>query len=140
MEFIRFTSIVLLAFLAVTALVGSVPMVAHPDGEPWQMPQSFLDHSPFHSYLIPGLVLLVMNGLMSLMVLWLAVRKQGNYGLWIAAQGCVLFGWLTVECLVLRMVLWPHYFYGTIALLLVVTGLVQRKKASRKTVAAVRPA
>jgi hypothetical protein len=127
MAFFRYSSAFLLGFLSVTALVGAFPLLTSPDGEPWDMPQSLLDHSPFHSFLIPGIVLVIMNGLMSLFVLWLTLRHKSNYGLWIAAQGCVLFGWLTVECLVLRMVLWPHYFYGVVALLLVVFGYVQRK-------------
>jgi len=126
MAFIRFLSAVLLGFLAITAVVGAFPMLTSPDGEPWEMPQSLLEHSPFHSYLIPGIVLLVMNGLMALFVLWKTFRREGNYGLWIAAQGCVLFGWLAVECIVLRMILWPHYVYGFIALLLVVFGYLQR--------------
>jgi len=94
MAFFRYSSAVLLGFLSVTALVGAFPLLTSPDGEPWDMPQSLLDHSPFHSFLIPGIVLVI---------------------------------WLTVECLVLRMVLWPHYFYGVVALLLVVFGYVQRK-------------
>jgi hypothetical protein len=123
LKFARFTSIALLIFLAGTAILGAVPMLRDPDGEPWQMPQSFLRHSPFHSYLIPGIVLLVMNGLLGLFVLFLALRRKKGYGLWIAFQGFVLLGWLTVECLVLQMVIWPHYLYGAVALSLVILGI-----------------
>jgi len=87
------------------------------------MPQNLLRHSPFHSYLIPGIILLVANGLLSLWVLWLTLRKQSNYGLWVGAQGCVLFGWLIVEVAMLRVAVWPHYLYGTVALVLVVAGI-----------------
>jgi len=132
MRFLRLVSMVLLGFLASTAIVGAIPMLRNPDGEPWQMPQSLLEASPFHSFLIPGLILLVMNGLLSLLGLWFTWKRANGYGLWVAAQGCVLLGWLTVECQVLRMVLWPHYFYGTIALLLVATGLAQRPGAGRQ--------
>lgn len=129
MKFSRFTAIFLLAFLAVTAFVGAVPMLAHPQGQPWQMPQSTLQHSPFHSFLIPGLILLVMNGFLCLFVLFLAIRRKAGYGLWVAAQGCILLGWLTVECIILRMVIWPHYLYGAVGLILVVTGILLRSDA-----------
>jgi len=87
------------------------------------MPQSLLQHSPFHSYLIPGIILLVANGLLSMWVLWLTWRRHSNYGWWVAAQGCVLFGWLIVETLMLRLIVWPHYLYGAVALVLVAAGL-----------------
>jgi hypothetical protein len=123
MKAARFVSLFALVFLALSSVVGAVPMLTDPRGQPWQMPQSLLAHSPFHSYLVPGIVLLVMNGLMSMFVCVLVLRRKRGYGLWIAAQGCILFGWLTVECIVLRMVIWPHYVYGAVALVLVVAGL-----------------
>jgi hypothetical protein len=123
MKAARFVSLFALVFLALSSVVGAIPMLTDPHGQPWQMPQSLLAHSPFHSYLVPGIVLLVMNGLMSMFVCVLVLRRKRGYGLWIAAQGCILFGWLTVECIVLRMVIWPHYVYGAVALVLVVAGL-----------------
>jgi hypothetical protein len=53
------------------------------------MPQSLLRFSPFHSDLIPGIILLAANGLLSLWVLWLTVHRHADYGWWVAAQGCV---------------------------------------------------
>jgi hypothetical protein len=90
------------------------------------MPQSILVRSPFDSFLIPGLILLAMNGLLSLLVLAFTFRRRRNYGFWIAAQGCILLGWLTVECILIRMVIWPHYMYGALGLVLVVCGFVLR--------------
>lgn len=129
MKLARYSSIVFLLFLGLTSIVGAVPMLRDPHGQPWQMAQSILEYSPFHSFLIPGLVLLVMNGLLSLFILALLFQRVRNYGWWIAAQGAILFGWLTVECIVLRMVIWPHYVYGAVALVLLVSGLVLRSDA-----------
>ena len=126
MKAARFTAISLLAFLGITSIIGAVPMLLDPHGQPMQLPQSLLEHSPFDSFLIPGLILLGMNGLLSLAVLVLTLRRRRGYGLWTAAQGCILFGWLTVECVMLRMVGWPHYVYGAVALGLVVSGLTLR--------------
>jgi hypothetical protein len=119
----RIVALMVLAFVALSAIVGAVPMLAHPTGEPWAMPQSFLQHSPFHSYLIPGIILLVANGLLSLWVFGLTLRRHPSYGWWITAQGCVLLGWLMVEVAMLRLIAWPHYFYGAVAMGLIIPGV-----------------
>jgi len=123
MRAVRIVAIVALVFLALSGIVGAIPLIVHPMGEPWAMPQSLLRYSPFHSYLIPGIILLVAIGLLSVWVLWLTVRRHLGYGWWVAAQGCVLLGWLIVEIAMLRLVVWPHYLYGAVALVLVVAGI-----------------
>jgi hypothetical protein len=123
MKGIRILAIVALSFLGLSAIVGAVPMLMHPNGEPWAMPQSLLQHSPFHSFLVPGVILLVANGLLSLWVLWLTVTKHPRHGWWVIAQGYKLLGWLIVEVAMLRLMAWPHYFYGGVAMPLVIPGI-----------------
>jgi hypothetical protein len=124
---VRWIAIAALGFLGVTAFIGAVPMILHPSGEPWQMPQSLLQPSPFHSYLIPGIILLMANGVMSLFALYAAARLWPGYGRWVAFQGCILAGWIAVEVGMLRMAIWPHYFYGAISLVLIAAGLALRR-------------
>ena len=131
MKFARLCSISLLAFLGLSAIAGGIPMITGSLGMmAGFMPLSLLKHSPFHSYLIPGIILLTANGLLALWVLWLVVKRKGSYGLWTAFQGCVLLGWLVVECWMLRLVIWPHYLYGGVALGLIVLGLLLRQEPS----------
>lgn len=118
----RILAIVALSFLGVSAIVGAVPMLMNPNHEPWAMPRSLLQHSPFHSFLIPGFILLVANGFFCLWVLWLTARSHPGRGRWVIAQGCVLLGWLIAEVAMLRLVVWPHYFYGAVALALIILG------------------
>lgn len=123
MRLFRIASVVLLAFLSLGAFVGSIPMIFDPSGRTMRLPSSSLRYSPFHSFLIPGLILFVANGILALVVLWMVWKRMPHYGLWTALQGCVLLGWLVVECWMLRVVAWPHYFYGVVALGLIVAGL-----------------
>ncbi len=96
-----------------------------------RMPLSLLEHSPFSSFLIPGILLLAANSLLSLFALALVLRRTTRYGWWIAAQGCVIGGWITVQVLMIRTVIWMHYVYWAIALILIVCGWLLRNEAAR---------
>jgi peptidoglycan biosynthesis protein MviN/MurJ (putative lipid II flippase) len=65
--------------------------------------QSLLQHSPFRSFPIPGIILFSAIGVLSCWVLWTTLQRQPGYG-WSAA--------------------WPHYFYGAVALLLILSGMI----------------
>jgi len=127
MAFVRVLAVIALLFLSATALYGGAVLILDAHANPWGvMPLSLLEHSPFHSWLIPGIVLLTANGLLGLWVLWLVLAHWRHDGLWAILQGCVLLGWLTVECIVLRTVIWPHYMYGAVGLVLILSGAALR--------------
>jgi hypothetical protein len=127
MKAMRVAVMILLAFLGVGALVGAVPMILWPFETQWNLlPLSVLQYSPFHSFLIPGIILLVSNGLLALWVLWLVIARKSSFELWTALQGCVLLGWLVVECWMIRAVGGAHYFYAAIAIALIVLGFAMR--------------
>jgi hypothetical protein len=118
----RILAMGVLLFLGVTSVIGAVPLLHDPYGSPLSMPQSLLAHSPFHSYLVSGLALLVCNGFLSFFVFIAVLRNQKFYGRWVFVQGVVLAGWLLVEIAVLRFVVWPQWFYGGVACLLMICG------------------
>ena len=127
MKSMRVATMILLAFLGAGSVVGAVPMILWPYKTQWNLlPVSVLQYSPFHSFLIPGIILLVANGLMSFWVLRLVIARRSSYGLWIAFQGCVLLGWLVVECWMIRAIGGAHYFYAGIATALIALGLAMR--------------
>jgi len=127
MKGMRVSVMILLAFLGVGAIVGAVPMILWPHQMQWNLlPVSVLQHSPFHSFLIPGIILLFANGLLAFWVLWLVVARRSSYALWTVLQGCVLLGWLVVECWMIRAVGAAHYFYAAIAVALIVLGFAMR--------------
>src|ERR1035441_10041746 len=108
MNKVRAIAIAALGFLGIGAVAGGLMLILDPTGQRMGMPISFLDHSPFHSFLIPGIILLVSNGLLSLAIMIAAIRRCAHYGLWVAFQGCVLTGWITVEVVMMRVAAWPH--------------------------------
>lgn len=130
MKATRIAAIATLFFLALSAFVGAIPMITSPGGSPWWMPLSLLRHSPFHSFLIPGIILFTAIGLLSCGVLWMTIRRSPGYVWWVALQGCVLLGWIITEIFMLRIMMWAQEFYAGIALLLVFCGVVLARKTA----------
>jgi hypothetical protein len=61
----------------------------------------------------------------------MVLRRSSHYGLWIALQGCVIGGWITVQVLIIRVVIWAHYFYWAVALILILCGWRLRHDAAK---------
>lgn len=129
---VRWVAIGLLFFLGVSGVIGGIPMIADPHGSPWQMPQSLLRHSPFHSYLVPGIVLLGANGILPLVICGMVLLRSRRCHILTALQGGVLVGWTVTECLMIRAVVWPHYLYAGIGVALIACGILLRRMAVRK--------
>jgi hypothetical protein len=129
MKIANVVSIIALTFLAITSIVGAIPMIMDPSGGLLHMPISMIEHSPFHSFLIPGIILLVANGFLSLVILVATARRARRYEMLVCFQGFVLTGWISIEMIMMRMAAWPHYIYLGVALVLIVSGLVLARKA-----------
>jgi hypothetical protein len=127
MKLVRVAAIAALIFLGITSLVGAVPLIVDPSGKMLSMPLSLLEHSPFGSYLVPGMILLTANCLLSFAVLTLVLLNASHYGRWIVLQGCVLAGWITVQIAMIRTVIWAHYVYLAVAGVLILCGWLLRR-------------
>jgi hypothetical protein len=128
MKAARVIAVVTLLFLGLSSCAGGVPLILDPTGGILKMSLSLLDHSPFRTFLIPGLILLLGNGALSLAIVVPVMRKARSSGMWVGLQGCVLFGWITVEVIMLRAVAWPHFVYWGVALVLLACGWVLRRE------------
>lgn len=92
--------LVLAALQAVGAIGGGIGLVADPVNN-IGMPVSLLDGTPFKDYLIPGLILLIVVGLFSLLVFvglllrwkpawWLSLASGGGQVIWIITEAALL--------------------------------------------------
>jgi uncharacterized membrane protein len=66
--------------------------------------------------------------MLPLLIMIAAIRRSRGYGWWVAFQGCVLIGWISIEVWMLRLAAWPHYLYWGIGLLLIVCGLAATRE------------
>ncbi len=91
---------VLLGIQSLGAIAGGVGLVQDPI-ENIGMPLSMLEGSPFSDYLIPGLILLIVVGLLPLFAL-VALMSGRKWGWWLAAAaGAGLVIWILTEVVLL---------------------------------------
>jgi hypothetical protein len=127
-KLVRWVAIIALGFLGISAVIGATPMILDPDGTPWQMQQSLLDPCFFDSFLIPGIVLFISNGVLSIASLIGAIRRDPGYGWWVMLQGVVLAVWLIVEIAMIRQVWVEHYLFGGLAVVMIASGIVLNRE------------
>jgi len=98
----RTLPVALCLFAGVSAFFGGASLISRPDGSLVGMPLSALHHSPFHDFLIPGLLLFVVIGLGNLRAAHLHFVRDDFAGLWSFASGSGLVVWMVVEMIMLR--------------------------------------
>lgn len=122
-KFLRITAIVLLIFNGISAIFGGLGLIADPSGGKLQMPLEFLENTPFKDFLIPGIILLTFNGVLSIAIAVLAIIKVKGYAWLVILEGCILTIWLTVQIIMIQSFYPPlHIPYYLTGILLVITG------------------
>lgn len=124
MKALRLSAIVLLFINGIAAVVGSIVLIGDTSGEAMGWTTAMLEHSPFDTYLIPGLILFMANGLLSLIVAFLTIKKKPHYSSCIVLQGTILCGWIIVQILMIRFYHPLHLFCFGIGLLLIACGYI----------------
>jgi len=122
--------IALQLFLGIGGFAGGLLLILKPDGSLLGMQVGLLDDSPFNNYLIPGVLLFILNGLFPLFILTGLTLKPNwplanliniyadrhwawTYSLY---SGVILIGWITVQ---LTMI---NYFW--LQPIMIFTGLL----------------
>jgi len=88
---------ILMLFQGLSGLFGGIALVIDPSGELLQMPLSMLAGSPFNTFLIPGIILLIILGIFP-MVIFYGLWKRTNWA-WSGALmvSAALIIWIGVE-------------------------------------------
>ena len=129
---LRIFSLVLLFLLGSSAIGGGWMLVNDPSGNSMHLSIELLSQTPFDNYLVPGVILLVTVGFLSIIVCILTIRQTQHYTLLLILQGCILFIWLTTEVILNKEFYYTLYhvpFY-TISLILIAIGIRLRLSAA----------
>ena len=130
--FTRILVALLLLFNGIGALYGSFSLISDPTGAKLQLPLSYLVPTPFNNYLIPGIILLCVNGFFSFLTLAFLLAKHRRAPELVIVQGILLSGWIIVQIILLQMFYIPlHGTFLSVGILLIFCGLYLRKIAKR---------
>ena len=119
-------------FLGIGAIFGGLVLVIDPSGGLIKMPLTLLENSPFNNFLIPGIILFVILGILPLIISYALMTKRDwkgahrfnlftemhwswAYSLYI---GFALIIWITVECLFLKQIAAIHGVYIFVGLVI----------------------
>jgi hypothetical protein len=131
---------VCLAFQALSGLAGGIPLTFNPSGA--LLPLSLLRGSPFGSYLVPGLILLVVLGIYPAIVFsgmiarpawkWanaLNLYKEQHWSLTHALYvGIILILWIDFEVMFIGYVHFAQTLYALLGVLITVLALLPSVK------------
>lgn len=122
MKTFRLVAITLLLIVAVNAIVAGYLFMTDPSGSTLKIPISWLRYSPFHTFLVPGIILFTVNGLFNLIAAAATIFNLKNYPTLIVWQGILLIGWIVVQIILLRDLNFLHVIFGVIGMALFVLG------------------
>ena len=97
------------------ALAGGIAAITNPQA-PFGMPVEVLKNSPFHDFLIPGLILFVVIGLGNLFSAAMFRTKTKYQGYISSVFSWALVIWIVVQCIMLWSVVFLHVLFFAIGL------------------------
>ena len=102
------------AIAAVTAL-GALPvglsLIIDPSGAGIGLPNEWIANSIFGSYLVPGLYLLLMNGLGMIGLVALILARHRSAPWWMGTLGMGLIIWILVQLAIMPETSWLQWFF-----------------------------
>ena len=121
---------ILQLFIGLGAVGGGLGLVLEPSGANLGMPLEMLNHSPFSDFLVPGLVLLIVNGFGSIagsVSSFNLFRYTAEIAL---ALGAFLVAWILFQVYWIHSFHWLHALYLSLGIIEFALGWLLRK-ASR---------
>jgi len=109
---IKIIASLLLLLNGTGAMWGGYALVTTPDGSSMGWSPDMLQHTPFGTYLIPGIILFTVNGLFSMATLALLVFRYKQYARYVVVQGFLLTGWIAIQVLLLRTFVLLHFIWA----------------------------
>lgn len=117
---------ILQVFIGLGAVGGGLALVLEPSGSSLGIPLEILDSSPFSTFLVPGIVLLIVNGFGSLVGAMASFKRYWRAGEIAMGLGLFLAAWIVFQVYWFAGFHWLHSLYLGIGLLELVLGWMLR--------------
>lgn len=129
-------AIILLLFLGFGGLYGAWLLISDPSGGNFDWSLSLLDGTPFKSFLFPGIILALSNGILPVYVALSVIMKTESCGWLVLIQGGVTISWLTAQLIFNPAFFVPemHYPSYSLGILLVGIGILLLRLATKQSV------
>ncbi|MCD4692399.1 MAG: hypothetical protein K8R79_05765 [Calditrichales bacterium] len=115
------------AFIGIGAMGGGFMLVKDPSGSALGVPLSLLEGSPFPNFLIPGIFLLAVNGVGSMIGAGLSFTRR-RYAQEIAiVLGAILVAWILIQVVIIKSFSWLHILYFILGVVELGIGLYIRR-------------
>jgi hypothetical protein len=112
----RWLLVALCAFVGLTAFGGGLALLEAPDGSLLRFPPDTLAHSPFTTFLVPGLALAILVGLLNVLAAGLVAQRSPHSAVVAFAGGSSLLIWIITEAAMLQTINALQIAYLVIAL------------------------
>lgn len=116
------------AFIGLGALGGGFMLVRDPSGSALGVPLSFLQGSPFPDFLVPGIFLLVVNGVGSLIGAGFSFTRRRYAQETAIVLGAILVAWIVIQVILIRSFSWMHVLYFILGVVELGIGLYIRRR------------
>ena len=94
-------------------------MISNPMGLQNSLPLVLLENTPFHSFVLPGIILvIVVGGITVATVLAYLLNSKNRYN-WSIASGTILSIWISLKIIIIQIVHWADFLFLAIAILIV---------------------
>jgi uncharacterized membrane protein len=122
---------VLQAFIGLGAIGGGFMLVKDPSGSALGLPASLLEGSPFFDFLIPGIFLLVVNGLGSMIGSALSFTRRRIAKEIAIVLGAILVAWIVIQVAIISSISWLHVLYFILGMVELGMGLYIKRRRRR---------
>jgi hypothetical protein len=119
-------------FIGLGAVGGGLTLIIEPSGSNLGIPLEVLNRSPFSTFLVPGIVLLIVNGFGSFVGATASFTRYWCAGEIAIALGLFLVVWIMLQVYWFTAFHWLHALYLGIGFLELVLGWLLRKELRKE--------
>jgi len=109
-------------FIAVGALPAGLSLIINPDGTDMGLPLDLLSDSPFKDFLIPGIFLFTLNGLLPAIGAYFSFTRKKHAGILGIGLGIILMLWISIQVYFIGLSHFLQYLYFIIGLIEMILG------------------